>query len=91
MKVYAVFDTGLNWNFDEILNKIPTKLCKEVKNGIIKIYVESKDDIRYVSADLIIIANRVDQIKFYYKKLGKTDKVLEILKNKEAENFYLPL
>lgn len=87
MKVYTVFDTGLDWNFDEMLNKIPTRLYKEVQNGVIKIFVETKDDIRYVSADLIRIANKVNQIKFYYKQIGESSKVLKVLKNKEAENF----
>jgi len=91
MKVYTVFDTGLDGRFDKLLNKIPTKLYKEVQNGVIKIFVDTKDDIRYVSAGLIRIAQKVDQINFIYKQLGETSKVLEILGNKEAETFYLPL
>jgi putative lipoic acid-binding regulatory protein len=91
MKVYTIFDTGLDGRFDELLNRISTKLYKEVKNGVIKIFIDTKDDIRYVSADLIRIAQKVDQINFIYKQMGKSSKVLEVLKNKGAETFYLPL
>lgn len=91
MEIYAIFNTGLDLQFDELLNKIPTKLYKEVKNGVIKIFVKTKHDIKYLSSDITVIANKVDQIKFFYKQLGESSKVLEILKNKEAEMFYLPL
>lgn len=91
MKVYTIFDTGLDGRFDELLNRISTKLYKEVKNGVIKIFIDTKDDIRYVSADLIRIAQKVDQINFIYKQMGKSSKVLEVLKNKGATTLYLPL
>jgi hypothetical protein len=84
MEIYTIFNTNLPSDFDQLLKNIPTKLPKEVENGIIKIYIRTKYDIPFIANDLFQIAKRVDVINFLHKKYNyPNQKIKDIITNKE--------
>lgn len=78
-RAYAVFDTDLSGEYDEVLENVETKLYKEVKNGVVTLYTETNMDVYLIAIDIHKIAKVVDRIEKIREKYPYPDESIKTL------------